>query len=270
VTSTKSKIEAARASGVRATARQRLPAWVAVLGASLLLASPGASEERDKFILDASDPPGSADVSSPPPGSGAAVPKQALAPIVYLPPRRGSPERGKVGGGVRGGSKALPHTVALAPETLAYTVSPTPSVFWHVDDSVEGAKVVFSIVDETSFDTLAEVQLASPEQAGIHRVRLADHGIRLTPETEYHWFIAIVPDKAQRDHDHVCSGYLSLIEEPALAGRERNASTYAELGLWYDALESLSDAIDAKPGDAELLAQRSSLLLQGGVDVPVP
>jgi len=203
--------------------------------------------------------------------AGSIVPRRAKrvqSTIVYQPPRRGSPERGKVGGGVRGGSKALATPLALVPGHLAYTVNASPSIFWHVDGPVEGARVFFSIVDEDDLDGLdIELELEPPSRAGIHRVRLSDLGITLNDDTEYHWFVSVVPDMESRDRDRISDGYVSRIDEPLLAGQERVASTFAELGLWYDALESLSDAIDSDPGDLELRVQRNSLLMQAGLEV---
>ena len=56
------------------------------------------------------------------------------------------------------------------------------------------------------------------------------------------------------------------VDAGALAGRPPSARAYAEQGLWYDALEALSDAIERAPADPELLAQRDSLLRQASLD----
>jgi hypothetical protein len=53
-----------------------------------------------------------------------------------------------------------------------------------------------------------------------------------------------------------------------LGGREPSPSAYADAGLWYDALASLSEAIDAG-GDPELRAARNSLLRQAHLDAAV-
>jgi predicted Zn-dependent protease len=43
------------------------------------------------------------------------------------------------------------------------------------------------------------------------------------------------------------------------------AAIYAEAGIWYDALEAISNAVDAHPEDASLREQRASLLKQVGL-----
>ena len=40
------------------------------------------------------------------------------------------------------------------------------------------------------------------------------------------------------------------------------AGVFAEAGIWYDALSALTDQIEARPGDAELVAARADLLAQ--------
>ena len=45
------------------------------------------------------------------------------------------------------------------------------------------------------------------------------------------------------------------------------AHNYAELGLWYDALQSLTEEIEQTPNDASLVAQRADLLRQVGLEV---
>jgi hypothetical protein len=44
------------------------------------------------------------------------------------------------------------------------------------------------------------------------------------------------------------------------------ARAYASNGLWYDALASIADAINATPGNAVLLTQRDDLLRQANLE----
>jgi hypothetical protein len=45
----------------------------------------------------------------------------------------------------------------------------------------------------------------------------------------------------------------------------RRAAIYAQNGIWYDALEAISNTIEAHPDDASLREQRASLLRQVGL-----
>ena len=48
-------------------------------------------------------------------------------------------------------------------------------------------------------------------------------------------------------------------------GRSQRVAIYAEAGLWYDAVEAISEEINAVPNDIALRKQRASLLEQVGL-----
>ncbi len=192
---------------------------------------------------------------------------EAAEPVVihYNPPRRGSP-RGRVGAGLRTAS-AHPRALALAPDHVAETVSAQPSLFWHIDGLPRGdSELIFTLLEEEGDDPVAEIRLAQPTGAGIQRIRLADLGVSLRPDREYEWSVSLVVASGPRSHDAVTTGYIRRVAEPLeLAARAPGVESYAELGLWYDALESVSDSIDARPSDSSLREQRSALLRQANL-----
>jgi hypothetical protein len=51
----------------------------------------------------------------------------------------------------------------------------------------------------------------------------------------------------------------------ASSGNTQKQFIYAEAGIWYDALKSISDLIDATPQNQELRKQRTALLTQVGL-----
>jgi hypothetical protein len=185
---------------------------------------------------------------------------QRKVPPRYVPPRRGAP-RDKVGGGARGAG-GWPQPLTLAPSHLAHTISATPSLFWYIDSLLPAdPKVVLTLMDDESVLPLAEVELPLPQAAGIQRVRLEQLGIELEAEVEYEWSISLVRDPAQRSKDLIATGYIRRVAQPAEL-RVRSAHTFAELGLWYDALTEVSDGLDQNPNDPLLREARSSLLSQ--------
>jgi hypothetical protein len=186
--------------------------------------------------------------------------------IVYQPPRRGAAVR-RGAGGVRGGSKALPTPLALAPDHVALTAKQAPSLFWHIDgEPPASARVFFSISGPMEPKPLAEAELPRPEKAGIQRLRLEPLGIELEPDVEYEWFISLVPDVEQREEDITSGGVIRRVRDTGIESRNPSAILYAAHGFWYDALESVSDAIAASPQDASLRAQRNSLLKQADLE----
>ncbi len=188
---------------------------------------------------------------------------------VYRPPRRGAP-RAKVGGGLRG-ARALPEPLVLAPGHLAQTASPQPSLFWYIDAvPARSVQIVFTLIDAEGVDPVVEATLDSPTRAGIHRIRLADHGVELDPGVEYEWSIALVVDPAQRARDVVTTGYIQRVAQRApLEGSVATAARYAAAGIWYEALETISDSIRETPDDVELRRHRSALLHQAGLGAAV-
>ena len=191
----------------------------------------------------------------------------STTPIVWKPRVVGAPQE-RVGGAVRG-SRAPTTPLALAPENLALTVKASPSLFWHMDAAApEGVKVVFTLIDEQGEAPLVEAELAAPSRAGIYRVRLRDYAVELEADRTYAWSIALVPDMNNRSRDRISQAL--IFRTSASSDVTEGATEFAARGLWYDALEALSDSIDAEPQDAEARAQRKSLLGQAGLVIGGP
>jgi hypothetical protein len=218
---------------------------------------------------------GAEEVSTPGEAEGAETRVEAPAPEaapVYRPPARGKP-RARVGGGVRGGGRDLPSLHVLVPEHTGQTLSDQPSLFWYLDGPPpEDATLVFTLIDETSVEPLVEAELERPARAGIYRIELAEHAVRLGRGTEYEWSVVLVVDPEQRSKDIVSAGWIDRVEAPAdlgAAGESHSVRAYAEHGLWYDALAAASERIRADPASPEPRGARDALLRQVGLEVAV-
>jgi hypothetical protein len=240
-----------------------VPLRCAVLGALLVLlfASPGAAQREDVV-------PAETELRAPASTRDEAAKRsreERSKPVVYKPPRRGSPKTGRVAGGVRGG-QALARPLVLAPDHVAWTQSASPSLFWHLDGvPPETARIVFTLTLADGVEPLVERELPLPAAAGIQRIRLADHGVLLTAEMDYAWSVSLLTGD-DRAADIVSEGTLRLVGADVLDGKAPSARVFAEQGLWYDALQALSDALEGTPSDPELRAQRDSLLRQAGLE----
>ena len=158
--------------------------------------------------------------------------------------------------------------IALVPEHVAHTVQAAPSLYWYVDGPLpENAAAVFTMLDPEGVDPLLQFPLALPAIAEIQRIRLADHGIELVRDEVYEWTISIVPEQNLHSDAVIAFAAIRRVDERRLEGRSPTAETYAELGLWYDALQSLTEGIEQTPNDASLAAQRADLLRQVGLEV---
>jgi len=196
----------------------------------------------------------------------------AKAPV-YKPPLRGAP-RGRIGGGTRGtGSDSLALSV-LAPDHSGLTTHEQPSLYWVISNPTVLA-VEVTLMDPRAAEPLLETRIPGPIQAGLHRVRLNDYGVKLEPGVPYRWYVAVIPDAGRRSKDILAGGIIERVEPAAdlqerlARGRpEELASIYAEAGFWYDALAASSEAIEHSPGEEGLRQQRAALLSQVGLPVP--
>jgi hypothetical protein len=157
--------------------------------------------------------------------------------------------------------------MTLAPGQLARTISPSPVLFWHIDSVPgPGIELVFSMTDYRQTEPVAEITLAPPQRAGIQRVDLVQHGVELEIGVEYDWAVALVVDPERRSRDIIANAYIERVPTPVgLSGDRCGFESCVELGLWYDALAAISDAIEAAPDDAALREQRRQLLSQAGL-----
>ena len=196
--------------------------------------------------------------------------KPASGPVpIYVPPELGSPLQ-SVGAGTRGaGRKAT--LQPLAPDHLGLTTAEAPTLYWFLAEPTS-TRMDLTLRDERSVEPLLEVELPTPASAGIHALRLSDHGVKLGSDQNYQWFVSLVPDPERRSKDFVAGAWIrrsdlapELRQRLAAAPGAGAAFLYAEHGVWYDALAALSSQIDATPGDPTLRAQRAALLEQVGL-----
>jgi hypothetical protein len=189
---------------------------------------------------------------------------------VYKPPKRGAPG-GRVGGGTRGIQRDVFVLSVLAPDHSGFTTSEQPSLYWFIS-SPTSLPVEVTVMDPQGVQPILETRISSPVSAGVHRVRLADHNIRLSPGAPYRWFVAVVPDADRRSKDILAGGAIECVDVPeeiksklAKAKKTELPSIYAEAGMWYDAVASISELIEAAPQDQGLRKERASLLAQVGL-----
>ncbi len=221
--------------------------------------------------------------SSPPPAPSMSSPPQppprpetqttksiAVNVPVYKPPLRGAPG-GRVGGGSRGTPRDLFVLSALVPDHSGLTTQEQPSLYWYISNPTS-FRVELTISDTHGTRPLLETSLPSPVAAGIHTIRLADYGVRLTPGVQYRWFVAVVPDAARRSRDILAGGTIERVDAPetlrtrlAQARPEELPFLYADAGIWYDALAAIAELIERTPANPELRQQRAALLSEVGL-----
>ena len=195
--------------------------------------------------------------------------KVATAPE-YKPPMRGAPG-GRVGGGTRGTGREAFILSVLAPNHTGLTISAQPVLYWFIS-SPSSLPVELTVVDPQKSEPLLELQIKPPITQGVHRVRLADHGVRLEPGVTYQWYVAVIPDAGRRSKDILAGGSIERVAAPddltarlAQTLKVDQPAVYAGASLWYDAVAALGDLIEASPQDRALHERRSALLKQVGL-----
>lgn len=196
---------------------------------------------------------------------------QAKPGVTYVPPLRGAPSR-RVGGSSRGTGQALPQVAAMVPDHVGLTTAEQPVLYWFISKPTR-VRVDITLIDENSIQPLLELPVTRIEGPAIHALDLAKHGIRLEKGTEYQWSVSLVPDAAERSGDVISGGVIKRVDmPPALRAALEQAGSaidatqaYARAGIWYDALQAISRAIDKDPANGDLRAQRAALSEQAGL-----
>jgi len=158
----------------------------------------------------------------------------------------------------------FPSIFVLAPQHVGQTSQEYPVFFWYLSHSTQDPLDVM-VAEEGNLEALLDIRLLPPLQAGIHELRLEDYGISLIPEVPYRWTVRIM--NSQASEYLTASGAIQRINAPVVSSSSLvySPEDYAQKGLWYDALTSLQTLIQDNPGNSDLLAQRTSLLKQGGL-----
>lgn len=190
------------------------------------------------------------------------------APAVYKPPLRGAPVM-RLSGGSRGA--AVQTLQVLAPEGAALTASAQPALYWYTDEAVE-LRVVFTVTNARSRQTLTEAELPAPTAGGIHRIDLQALDVRFETGVEYEWFVAIVDGAEQSSKDIVAGATVERIAMPAslrsALARAETSERFAVLaggGLWYESIDAISELVRQQPANTVLRSRRAALLAQVGL-----
>lgn len=202
--------------------------------------------------------------------------------LIYVPPSVGRPVRA-TGGATRDsslqrifagatGSTSLQRIFAFTPDHVGTTLTAQPVLYWYLDKKTDH-QIDFALFRPDSGNSIAETTLGKKHEPGIHRVALADLGITLKPGIEYEWTIIVISDEKKRSKVLVATGWIELVvpsdelkAELAAADPEDRQFVLAKAGIWYDALDEISQQIDTSPDTMYLYAQFEALLKQVGFE----
>jgi len=196
-------------------------------------------------------------------------------PLAFVPPVVDAPVV-RVDAATRGpGDGSAMSVFVLTPSHVGLTTLEKPTLFWYLS---KPSSHRFKIILKTETDgvpiaePLLDLAFAKASKNGIFHLDLSEYDISLEPQQEYSWAVEIVMNPDQPSGNIVASGYVMRVTPSSkLAGELANATklqqvfAYAKHGIWYDALATISELIDANPQDASLYNYRATLLEQVGL-----
>ncbi len=218
-------------------------------------------------------PPAEGSPETAPAEAPAAAEKVEPPPKIlhYNRPKGSGSVAGRQSGGTRGSGEKLPLLAVLAPDHIALTTQAQPALFWYQSEPSDAAFQI-TLTEPKKSKPLLSVTVDKAGNAGICNILLRKQGVTLEPGVSYKWCVILIPDRANRSRDFISTGEIKRIPVPAGLDAKLESATpaekavlYAEAGIWYDALQSITVAIAADPKSPALHSLRASLLAQAGL-----
>jgi hypothetical protein len=137
----------------------------------------------------------------------------------------------RVQGGTRSG-RGKADTHVLLSEEPALSSSAQPDLYWYLSSDF-GLRIEISLTPVGSRQPLLSVVMKRGAEAGIHRLSLADQGVRLEEGQDYVFAATLVPDPTVRTADSSARGTLRYQPHAAFP----DALAAAAAGYWIDAFD---------------------------------
>ena len=229
---------------------------------SLVLAAPiYADDEESKKVSAIEEQP-------------AQTEQKKIEPYVPPVPARPTPNVRVATGGTRGTELTFPTVTLLVPDHVAFTSDPQPIVYWHISERTQQPTVItLSINDE--INPLLELTLNSPVEPGIHALKFSDHNITLIKDKIYEWSVSINENPhGPSSGDLIAKAFIQRVAVNNEIAAVKSSGdlidiirTFAQGGLWYDALSTASAPIDDPEKQIEITNLKASMLRQVGIEL---
>ncbi|MBL8704960.1 MAG: DUF928 domain-containing protein [Rhodospirillales bacterium] len=192
------------------------------------------------------------------------APAQEAVPV-YVPPRRGAPK--DVAAAATRGAIA-PRLKLLAPDHTGLTVAAQPTLYIYTQGTGWLQVQVKRAADAGAGFTSPRIEIKDPP--AIRAIALAELGVTLDPGAEYRVTVMSYDRSgAVRATDHAVIERIAPPVELSVmtAGQPASAqaNAFASAGIWFDALDAISRAINGAPGSAAPRRGRAALLEQIGM-----
>jgi hypothetical protein len=127
------------------------------------------------------------------------VPKESP---IYAPGALANTAPVRIEGAARGSGAGASAPEALGPAHVGASAHESPTLYWLLPEATSSS-VELTVMLPGAVTPVLETTFQGPLEAGVHRVSLAEHGVRLEPLLDYRWFVALVLDPERRSRDVV-------------------------------------------------------------------
>jgi hypothetical protein len=188
--------------------------------------------------------------------------------IVFRLPNRGGAPGSREWGGTRNPSciSSNNRLTALLPTTnLGHTLSTHPTLFWYVPSTK--AETAEFILQDSTYQDIYTTTMPLTQTGGIMSFTLPQHIKPLEINQQYHWYFTIVCDPDEPSANPTVEGWVQRVEPPSplqtslnQSSSEAQSAIYAENGIWFEALASLTELRRSRPQDRNITQDWNDLL----------
>lgn len=187
----------------------------------------------------------------------------------FVPPSSSLPAQ-RTGGASRSGADVKLSILAPA-DSVGTTSREQPVIYWYISGDTD-KPIEISVNDTKSKETIADTELKGPTKAGVHKFDLSQatldgKKVQLKPDASYEVVVTVVNDDKAGSKNPTATCRIQVVakkDAPPDAAKEsdpaKRAAAYGKAGIWFDYLDSLNEAIAAKPNDEALLQKRAKAL----------
>lgn len=169
----------------------------------------------------------------------------------YTPPTTGRQDEESVSSGSRGceGENASSSFYLLVPQGhVGKTTKDHPTFLWYLSNKID-VPMRFILVQPETHQLIFETRL-QPLQPGIIQLQLPSYSVGLEYGKRYHWVVSLICSETQPSQNTLASASITRVPvkdvsskrslKQALVSNNYKELTliYANLGIWYDAIES--------------------------------
>jgi Domain of Unknown Function (DUF928) len=188
---------------------------------------------------------------------------------------RGVPGNRTVSISMSGSGSCDLNLIALAPEFIltsssqtvekrvwGQTIAQHPTFWFFVPATSPSTQLEFSLQNEREED-IYRTTVPTPSQAGTIGIKIPTSQQPLQPDRNYRWTLkARVPCGTSTPNRVYVDGWVTRVNLPGVSPQS-NSDSYAQNGLWYDAVTSLAQQRLQKPNDLQIGQDWSDLLESG-------